>query len=339
MKSNENTVVYNTEQTAAELNKVPGFNPLKYVRNTENGAVLDLPYKKLWFRLKHPNGIIRVIIRNLSDKISAVEARVYFDRRDSEPASNHIVSGVVATDKSSMAFAQNSAIENALADAGFGIQFVPSKPNSVVKKNDIPAKIVNATTIVKSEDKANVSKKTQPTTEPEKDVVQVEETPTTEIKEDATPTVQTADAAPSVEATSTSQDTAPKTTDPLLSLVNNIENSGVKVNEETGEVVEDAPVTESEPETVEESGASDEAQSSSPTVAYDKSTPVDDICAVMTLDEAMNYVIEGGPYNGWKMSTLVERRPTKILETVVEKYPVADNILRAAAKIILQSKK
>ena len=99
MKSNENAVVYSTEETVNVLNSVRGFNPMKYVRSTEAGAVLDLPYQKLWFRLKHPNGRIRYFIQKLSDSVAAVEARVFFDRRDSEPVANHIVSGVDITDK------------------------------------------------------------------------------------------------------------------------------------------------------------------------------------------------------------------------------------------------
>ena len=54
MKSDNSAVVYNAESTAAGLNRVKGFDPLKYVRSTENGAVLDLPYQKLWFRLRPP---------------------------------------------------------------------------------------------------------------------------------------------------------------------------------------------------------------------------------------------------------------------------------------------
>jgi len=64
MKSDNSAVVYNAESTAAGLNRVKGFDPLKYVRSTENGAVLDLPYQKLWFRLRHPNGKIRIFIKN-----------------------------------------------------------------------------------------------------------------------------------------------------------------------------------------------------------------------------------------------------------------------------------
>ena len=124
MKSDNSAIVYNTESTAAGFNRVKGFDPLKYVRSTENGAVLDLPYQKLWFRLRHPNGKIRIFIKNLSEKIAAVEARVYFDRADSEPAANCIISGVDAEDKVSVAKAQHDAMEKALSDAGFGLQFM-----------------------------------------------------------------------------------------------------------------------------------------------------------------------------------------------------------------------
>ncbi|MFQ8953225.1 MAG: hypothetical protein ACLR56_09600 [Oscillospiraceae bacterium] len=40
MKSDNSAVVYNAESTAAGLNRVKGFDPLKYVRSTENGRFL-----------------------------------------------------------------------------------------------------------------------------------------------------------------------------------------------------------------------------------------------------------------------------------------------------------
>ena len=60
MKLNEGTL-FTTNEKVAELNRVAGFNPLDYVRNTAGGAVLDLPYQKMWFRLKNPNGKIQEI--------------------------------------------------------------------------------------------------------------------------------------------------------------------------------------------------------------------------------------------------------------------------------------
>lgn len=299
MKSDNSAVVYNAESTAAGLNRVKGFDPLKYVRSTENGAVLDLPYQKLWFRLRHPNGKIRIFIKNLSEKIAAVEARVYFDRADSEPAANCIISGVDAEDKVSVAKAQHDAMEKALSDAGFGLQFIPVNPSgvkaeekAVTKKAEKPKQPVKETKPEKAEEPVRAEIKTEP--------VKAEPAP---VKAEAEET--------------------PPVTDPLLSVVNNIENGSIKVDEQTGEVIEQQAATEDEPAPV----------------SYDKTTPIDEICAVMTLEDAKNYVIDGGPYNGWKVGTLAERRPVKVLEMIIEKYPTEDNILRAATKLILDSMK
>jgi len=301
MKSDNSAVVYNVESTAAGLNRVKGFDPLKYVRSTENGAVLDLPYQKLWFRLRHPNGKIRIFIKNLSEKIAAVEARVYFDRADSEPAANCIISGVDAEDKVSVAKAQHDAMEKALSDAGFGLQFISVNPSAV-----------------KAEEKA-VTKKAEKPKQPAKEVKpeKAEEPVKAEIKTEAVK------AEPETAPAKAETEEAPPVTDPLLTVVNNIENSSIKVDEQTGEVIEQQAAAEDEPTPV----------------SYDKTTPIDEICAVMTLEDAKNYVIDGGPYNGWKVGTLAERRPVKVLEMIIEKYPTEDNILRAATKLILDSMK
>lgn len=301
MKSDNSAVVYNAESTATDLNRVKGFDPLKYVRSTENGAVLDLPYQKLWFRLRHPNGKIRIFIKNLSEKIAAVEARVYFDRADSEPAANCIISGVDAEDKVSVAKAQHDAMEKALSDAGFGLQFISVNPSAV-----------------KAEEKA-VTKKAEKPKQPAKEVKpeKAEEPVKAEIKTEAVK------AEPETAPAKAETEEAPPVTDPLLTVVNNIESGSIKVDEQTGEVIEQQAAAEDEPTPV----------------SYDKTTPIDEICAVMTLEDAKNYVIDGGPYNGWKVGTLAERRPVKVLEMIIEKYPTEDNILRAATKLILDSMK
>lgn len=301
MKSDNSAVVYNAESTAAGLNRVKGFDPLKYVRSTENGAVLDLPYQKLWFRLRHPNGKIRIFIKNLSEKIAAVEARVYFDRADSEPAANCIISGVDAEDKVSVAKAQHDAMEKALSDAGFGLQFISVNPSAVKAEENAVIK------------KAEKHKQPAKEVKPEK----AEEPVKAEIKTEAVKAEP--EAAPAKAETKE----APPVTDPLLTVVNNIESGSIKVDEQTGEVIEQQAATEDEPTSV----------------SYDKTTPIDEICAVMTLEDAKNYVIDGGPYNGWKVGTLAERRPVKVLKVIIEKYPTEDNILRAATKLILDSMK
>lgn len=310
MKSDNSAVVYNAESTAAGLNRVKGFDPLKYVRSTENGAVLDLPYQKLWFRLRHPNGKIRIFIKNLSEKIAAVEARVYFDRADSEPAANCIISGVDAEDKVSVAKAQHDAMEKALSDAGFGLQFIPVNPSA--------AKAAEEEAVTK---KAEKPKQPVKEVKPEKAEEQVKAAETPEPKAEIK--TEAVKAEPETAPVKAETEEAPPVTDPLLSVVNNIEGNSIKVDEQTGEVIEQQAAAEDEPTSV----------------SYDKTTPIDEICAVMTLEDAKNYVIDGGPYNGWKVGTLAERRPVKVLEMIIEKYPTEDNILRAATKLILNSMK
>ena len=56
-KSNPMPMMYKTIPAVAELNKVPGFDPLKFLRRTKDTLKLDLPYQKLWFRMAHPMAV------------------------------------------------------------------------------------------------------------------------------------------------------------------------------------------------------------------------------------------------------------------------------------------
>ena len=51
MNDSNAKTMYETVPAAAELNKVPGFDPLKFLRRTKDTLKLDLPYQKLWFRI------------------------------------------------------------------------------------------------------------------------------------------------------------------------------------------------------------------------------------------------------------------------------------------------
>ena len=67
-KSNPMPMMYKTIPAVAELNKVPGFDPLKFLRHkvsrktNEEMLQLELPYQKLWFRLRHPQGRMKLTI-------------------------------------------------------------------------------------------------------------------------------------------------------------------------------------------------------------------------------------------------------------------------------------
>lgn len=83
----EKHAVHNTEPAVQGLNKVSGFDRPRYLRKANGEYILDLPYKKLWFRLKYPNGKIKYTLVRMTADAAIVEARTFFDRRDNESVS------------------------------------------------------------------------------------------------------------------------------------------------------------------------------------------------------------------------------------------------------------
>ena len=84
-------IMYESIPAVAELNRVPGFEPFKLLRrivSPEEGKValqLDLRFKKLWFRLAHPKGRIRLNPLRITEQMAIFEAQVYLDRGDENP--------------------------------------------------------------------------------------------------------------------------------------------------------------------------------------------------------------------------------------------------------------
>lgn len=128
------TTMYANVDAVNKLNYVEGFDPFKYMRNLapEGEApklYLDVAYRKLWFRLKHPNGKIVKTLMKLTDQMAVVEAKVYLDRED--PADSYIANAMAQRyltpdDQFGMKYvelAETAAVGRALKDAGFGLQF------------------------------------------------------------------------------------------------------------------------------------------------------------------------------------------------------------------------
>ena len=132
MNKNEHTAtMYESIPAVAELNKVPGFNPLKLLRRVispDNGETLlqlDLPYKKLWFRLANPKGRIRLNALRITEQMAIYEAQVFLERTDENPIGSFTSSCTKeeAPGGHYIQAAQQAAMDEALSDAGFGIQF------------------------------------------------------------------------------------------------------------------------------------------------------------------------------------------------------------------------
>ncbi len=128
----ESKSMYETVPAMQGIHRVEGFHPQKYLRQTISRITgqmvwkLDLRYMRAWFRIACPNGRMRFKPLKITEQMAVFEAAVYLDRSDNEPFSNFTAQCTQeeAEDGNFIKAAQDAALETALCNAGFGIQFV-----------------------------------------------------------------------------------------------------------------------------------------------------------------------------------------------------------------------
>jgi len=128
MNESKTQPMYEAIPAVTNLNQVPGFNPFKFLRrtfteNNEPVLQLDLRYKKLWFRLANPHGRIRLINLHITEQLAIIEAKVFFNRNDTEPISSFTARCTIEENEKYIEAAQDKALNEALSNAGFGLQF------------------------------------------------------------------------------------------------------------------------------------------------------------------------------------------------------------------------
>ena len=134
MSETINTTMYDRVDEVRNLNRIEGFDPRQYMRNltVSDGTVkqyLDVVYRKLWFRLKNPDGKIVKKLLKLTEQTAIVEARVYLNKTD--PEDSYIASAFAQKFSNQdeqfgakfLELAETAAVGRALADAGYGLQF------------------------------------------------------------------------------------------------------------------------------------------------------------------------------------------------------------------------
>lgn len=130
-RNGDSATMYRTIPAVAGLNSVEGFDPFSLLGRTvspatgEEGLQLGLAYKKLWFRLAYPKGRLQTNRVTLTEQTAVFEAQVYLDCSDANPVSS-FVSSCARDDVPGGRYiqaAQYEAMDVALTDAGFGLQF------------------------------------------------------------------------------------------------------------------------------------------------------------------------------------------------------------------------
>ena len=142
-KNGDSITMYGTIPAVAGLNRVEGFDPSSLLSRTvspatgEEGLQLGLACKKLWFRLACPKGRLQTEKISLTEQMAVFEARVYLDCGDTNPVSS-FVSGCAREDAPGGRYiqeAQDQAMDAALTDAGFGLQFADVCTDSSVAED------------------------------------------------------------------------------------------------------------------------------------------------------------------------------------------------------------
>ena len=311
MKGNQEPMLYTTNAAVASLNHVPGFDPLKFLRRTisrktgEDVMRLDLRYKKLWFRLACPTGRLKLNALRITEKMAIFEAKVYRDREDAEPLSSYVANCTLDATPGGLYVeaAQEEALDTALSNAGFGIQFADVGSESEEYGSEVP---VGA--------KAEIAKPVQVKTElaepaqKQPEVVKtVQEEP---IKANDPLDAIMADDMPVPEQVTAEVVEKPKT----------VVLESVQPAQTPAEPPQNVIVLEQEP----------------PAAAYTQSSPVEKIRRQMTYEQAQNVIVDCGTCKCWTLAQVADRRPAS-LRWYVKGYQGENNILRAAAAIIWDS--
>lgn len=350
-----------------------GFDPMKLLRKAVSAISgepvlrLELPYKKLWFRKAHPNGRIYVKPLQLNEKIAIYEAQVFLNRDDNIPFVSYTasVANEGTPDGKYAEKAQNEAVDNALSDAGFGIQIADRYYGSEIPVSAYPG----------TAPKAVHRPTTKPVQTPVKGVVQppaaAEQTvPAAQAKTEVSTAqtaaqtgVQTVIKAEPVEVTKAESAVAPKA-EPVVA---------PKVEAKAETIVQEAPAVKAEPvqsvvapevkpapeahaanaalELLRGGSTQPAAAQASPTEKdgsdlpftfgpkYNNDMSVEQIVGIMTLDQAKKVVVDDGMCKGMTMGEVAEKRPASLQFYLSIGYKKNNNILKAAAQILLNERK
>lgn len=311
----EQTYMYEQETAVAALHKVEGFDPRKFMRliqkeDQSSRYYLDVAYRKLWFRLCYPEGKIVKTIRSITAQMAIVEARVYLNKND--PDDSYVANAFAQKFREDseigqkyVELAETAAVGRALSDAGFGLQFADREKemDPEVTEAPIDEEVMAGTPIC-------------PENIPEEVFGSSVGEP---LMEDMIP------------GQCGIEDYIPMP-DEIMRVA---EASKEEVQQPKAALQPKAapqPTKKSEQTPQEQFMQNNVAPES--TVGITRDMPVNDIYGKLTRDLAVKVVVSAGCYKGKTLGQIAVEKPGS-LQWYVDSYKGPDNLLRAAAKYLL----
>lgn len=311
----EQTYMYEQETAVAALHQVEGFDPRKFMRliqkeDQSSRYYLDVAYRKLWFRLCYPEGKIVKTIRSITAQMAIVEARVYLNKND--PDDSYVANAFAQKFREDseigqkyVELAETAAVGRALSDAGFGLQFADREKemDPEVTEAPIDEEVMAGTPICPENIPEEVfgSSVGEPLME---DMI-----PGQCGIEDYIPMPD--------EVMRVAEASKEEVQQPKAALQPKAAPQPTKKSEQTPQeqFMQNNVVPES-------------------TVGITRDMPVNDIYGKLTRDLAVKVVVSAGCYKGKTLGQIAVEKPGS-LQWYVDSYKGPDNLLRAAAKYLL----
>lgn len=309
-RMSEQTYMYEQETAVAALHQVEGFDPRKFMRliqkeDQSSRYYLDVAYRKLWFRLCYPEGKIVKTIRSITEKMAIVEAKVYLSKND--PEDSYVANAFAQKyrmDDSEIGqkyveLAETAAVGRALSDAGFGLQFADREKemDPEVTEAPIDEEVMAGTPIC-------------PENIPEEVFGSSVGEP---LMEDMIP------------GQCGIEDYIPMP-DEIMQVA--------EVSKEDAQPPKAAQQPTKKPEQTPQEQFMQNNVAPESTVGITRDMPVNDIYGKLTKDLAVKVVVSAGCYKGKTLGQIAVEKPGS-LQWYVDSYKGPDNLLRAAAKYLL----
>ena len=311
----EQTYMYEQETAVAALHQVEGFDPRRFMRliqkeDQSSRYYLDVAYRKLWFRLCYPEGKIVKTIRSITAQMAIVEARVYLNKND--PDDSYVANAFAQKFREDseigqkyVELAETAAVGRALSDAGFGLQFADREKemDPEVTEAPIDEEVMAGTPICPENIPEEVfgSSVGEPLME---DMI-----PGQCGIEDYIPMPD--------EVMRVAEASKEEVQQPKAALQPKAAPQPTKKSEQTPQ------------EQFMQNNVAPES-----TVGITRDMPVNDIYGKLTRDLAVKVVVSAGCYKGKTLGQIAVEKPGS-LQWYVDSYKGPDNLLRAAAKYLL----